>query len=211
MSAIFDFILHLDVHLNALIDSLGVWMYVLLFLVIFCETGLVITPFLPGDSLLFALGAVCALGNLQVLVLIPLLMIAANTGDFVNYFIGNKLGHRIVDHPSKLFNKQSLHRTHAFYEKHGGKTIIFARFIPIVRTFAPFVAGLGTMGFRRFAIFSIGGGAAWVSSFILLGYFFGNQEIVKKNFALVVLAIIVISVLPAIVEFIRHRKQQPQT
>ncbi len=208
---VLDFILHLDVHLTALIASLGVWMYVLLFLVVFCETGLVVTPFLPGDSLLFAIGGICALGSLNIFVIIPLLMIAANSGDLLNYTVGNKMGERLIAHSSRWFNKSSLDRTHAFYEKHGGKTIIFARFIPIVRTFAPFVAGLGKMSFTKFAAYSIGGGALWVCSFTIIGYFFANQEIVKKNFAVVILAIILISVLPAVVEYIRHRRQAPQS
>ncbi len=209
--AIVDFMLHLDVHLAALIASFGVWMYVLLFLVVFCETGLVVTPFLPGDSLLFAIGAICALGSLNVYIVIPMLMLAANCGDLVNYTVGSKLGERLLQRSSRFFNKSSLDRTHAFYEKHGGKTIIFARFIPIVRTFAPFVAGLGKMGFGKFAAYSVGGAAAWVVSFVVLGYYFGNQEIVKKNFALVVLAIIAISVLPAVIEYLRHRRQLRQS
>ncbi len=182
-------------------------MYVLLFLVVFCETGLVVTPFLPGDSLLFAVGSICGLGSLNIWIIIPLLMLAANLGDLLNYYVGNTLGERIVNSPrQRFFNRKALDRTHAFYEKHGGRTIVFARFVPLVRTFAPFVAGLGKMSFRRFISYSIGGGAAWVISFVCLGFYFGNQEVVRKNFMLVILAILVISIMPAVIEFIRHRR-----
>lgn len=209
MTSLLDVLLHLDVHLAGLIASLGPWTYVLLFAIIFCETGLVVTPFLPGDSLLFAIGAVCALGSLDVSVIIPTLMIAANCGDALNYFVGKKLGQRLVSNAKKqIINPSSLARTHAFYEKHGGKTIVFARFVPIVRTFAPFVAGLGTMSFSRFAAYSVFGGAFWVTSFITLGYLFGNQEVVKKNFVIVIGAIILLSILPAVIEVIRQRRNE---
>lgn len=207
MTSILDVLLHLDVHLAGLIASLGPWTYVLLFAIIFCETGLVITPFLPGDSLLFAIGAVCALGSLDVMIITPLLMLAANCGDAVNYFVGQKLGERLLSNTKRrIINPGSLARTHAFYEKHGGKTIVFARFVPIVRTFAPFVAGLGTMRFPRFAAYSVFGGIFWVSSFITLGYLFGNQEVVKKNFVLVIGGIIVLSIAPALIEVLRQRR-----
>ena len=206
MTSLLDVLLHLDVHLAAIIASAGAWTYVLLFLIVFCETGLVVTPFLPGDSLLFAIGAVCALGSLDIAVIIPLLMIAANSGDALNYFVGKTLGQRLINNPKRrILNPDSLARTHAFYEKHGGKTIVFARFVPIVRTFAPFVAGLGTMHFKRFAMYSVFGGAFWVTSFISLGYLFGNQEFVKKNFVLVIGAIIILSILPAVLEYAKMR------
>ena len=202
-----DIFLHLDQHLKTMFDSIGIWMYVLLFLVVLCETGLVVTPFLPGDSLLFAVGSICGLGSLNIWIIIPLLMLAANLGDLLNYYVGNTLGERIVNSPrQRFFNRKALDRTHAFYEKHGGRTIVFARFVPLVRTFAPFVAGLGKMSFRRFISYSIGGGAAWVISFVCLGFYFGNQEVVRKNFMLVILAILVISIMPAVIEFIRHRR-----
>jgi membrane-associated protein len=208
MTGLLDVLLHLDVHLAALIAAYGSLTYVLLFLIIFCETGLVVTPFLPGDSLLFAIGAVCALGSLDIAIVIPSLMVAANCGDAVNYFVGKRLGQRLVSNPKRrIINPSSLARTHAFYEKHGAKTIVFARFVPIVRTFAPFVAGLGTMQFSRFAAYSVFGGAFWVVSFVTLGYLFGNQEVVKKNFVLVIGAIIVLSIAPAVIEVIRQRRQ----
>ena len=206
MSTVLDFFLHLDVHLQLMIASMGVWIYVVLFLVIFCETGLVITPFLPGDSLLFAIGAICGIGGLNIAIIIPLLMLAANTGDAVNYFTGKYLGVKLLkSENSKYLNKKHLERTHKFYEKHGGKTLIFARFVPIVRTFAPFVAGVGQMTFRKFAAFSIVGGFIWVASLVWLGYAFGNSDFVKKNFSLVIGAIILLSVLPVVVEFFKHR------
>lgn len=208
MTGILDVLLHLDVHLAALIAAYGSLTYILLFLIIFCETGLVVTPFLPGDSLLFAIGAVCALGSLDIAIVIPTLMVAANCGDAVNYFVGKRLGQRLVSNSKRrIINPASLSRTHAFYEKYGAKTIVFARFVPIVRTFAPFVAGLGTMRFSRFAAYSVFGGAFWVISFVTLGYMFGNQEVVKKNFVLVIGAIIVLSIAPAVIEVIRQRKE----
>ena len=204
-----DFILHLDQHLRVMIDTMGAWTYLILFLIVFCETGLVVTPFLPGDSLLFTVGALCGLEMLNPIYCTVLLMVAANSGDALNYFVGKKLGARIfTSDNSRWLNKRHLIRTHEFYEKYGGKTIVFARFVPIIRTFAPFVAGIGKMTFARFAAFSVGGGFFWVSSFIALGYWFGNSEIVKKNFTLVILAIIVISVLPAVVEFIKSYRTQ---
>ena len=208
ISAIIDFILHIDVHLAALTLEYGVWTYAILFAIVFAETGLVVTPFLPGDSLLFAAGAICALGSLDVSVMITLLIIAAILGDAVNYSVGKGLGHRLLSHKSKLIKPEYVQRTHEFYEKHGGRTIIFARFIPIIRTFAPFVAGIGEMGYRKFAIYNIVGGIVWVVSFSLLGYFFGQTPIVKKNFTLVILGIIFISILPAVVEFVRTKRSK---
>ena len=204
-----DLVLHIDRHLGDLIAQLGPWMYVLLFLVIFCETGLVVTPFLPGDSLLFAVGAFCALpppNNLSLGWLLVLLTVAAILGDTVNYWFGAKLGPRLFRGDNvRLLNKKHLERTHEFYERYGGKTIILARFIPIIRTFAPFVAGMGKMTYRRFMSYNVMGGMLWVGLFLPLGYFFGNRPIVKKNFGLVIIAIIVLSILPAVIEFWRER------
>jgi membrane-associated protein len=209
-----DFVLHLDVHLNEWADVLGPWLYGVLFLVIFCETGLVVTPFLPGDSLLFAIGALAGMptSTLSLPVLIVLLVVAAVAGDAVNYSMGERIGPRVFHYESsRFFNKQNLIRTHNFYEKYGGKTIIIARFIPIIRTFAPFVAGIGQMGYRRFCLYNVVGGLGWVLIFLLGGYHFGKADIVRKNFTLVILAIIVISVLPAVIEvvlaWLRSRKE----
>jgi membrane-associated protein len=198
---------HLDAHLAEWASSLGGWLYVVLFLVIFCETGLVVTPFLPGDSLLFALGALCAHADfpLHVGVITPLLIVAAVLGDAVNYTAGRKIGPRVfTSETSALLNKKHLARTQAFYDKYGGKTIIIARFIPIIRTFAPFVAGVGHMRYRRFAAFNIIGAVAWVGLFVPAGYVFG--EMVKDKFHIVILAIIAISVMPAVIEFLRERR-----
>lgn len=179
-----------------------------LFAVIFAETGLVVTPFLPGDSLLFAVGSLCALGMLSLEVVIVLLIVAAIAGDAVNYAIGRRFGSVIINHPrwQRWIRREHLDRTHAFYERHGGKTIVLARFVPIVRTFAPFVAGLGEMTYRRFAIFNVSGAVVWVLSFSMLGYLFGNVPAVKENFSLVIVGIIAISMLPAVVEYIRQRR-----
>jgi membrane-associated protein len=185
---------------------MGPWLYALLFLIIFCETGLVVTPFLPGDSLLFAVGALCAMGGLNIGVAIPLLLIAAVLGDAANYFIGMTVGPRVfTSETSKLLNRAHLLRTQAFYDKYGGKTIIIARFIPIIRTFAPFVAGIGKMQYRRFFSFNVVGALAWVVLFVPAGYLFGNLEVVKKSFHLVIFAIIGLSILPAVIEFARER------
>lgn len=208
LQGLIDFILHIDVHLTTITSQYGALSYAILFAIIFAETGLVVTPFLPGDSLLFAAGAICSLGTLDPTVLCALLIIAAILGDGVNYAIGKKFGPRIfASTSSKLFNKAHLDRTHAFYEKHGGKTIILARFMPIIRTFAPFVAGVGEMAYKRFALYNVIGAVVWVASFVLLGVYFGNQPVVKKNFTLVIAAIIVLSILPAIYEVIRSRKE----
>ncbi len=203
-----DFFLHLDRHLAEVITQYGVWTYALLFVIVFLETGLVVTPFLPGDSLLFAAGAFAALGALELWPLFLLLVVAAILGDTVNYAIGHYLGPKVFHfEKSRFFNPDHLRKTHAFYEKYGGKTIIIARFIPIVRTFAPFVAGIGAMNYKRFLAYNVAGGLLWVLVCLFAGYFFGNLPFVKKNFSLVILAIIVISVLPAVVEYLRHRAE----
>jgi len=206
-----DFVLHLDAHLIELVRDYGGWTYAILFLIIFCETGLVVTPILPGDSLLFAVGTIAATGALDPLAVSVLLAIAAVLGDTVNYAAGYWIGPRVFSREdSWLLNKQHLERTHRFYEKYGGKTIIFARFIPIIRTFAPFVAGIGKMSYSRFITYNVVGGIVWIAAFIYAGYFFGNIPIVKDNFSLVILAIIVISVMPAVIEFWRARSA-PET
>ena len=207
-----DLFLHLDKHLNDVIGQYGSWTYLILFLIVFCETGFVVTPILPGDSLLFAAGAFAALGSLNVFWLFVLLSIAAIAGDTVNYWLGHWLGPKVFRRDNVRFlNKKHLDRTHAFYERYGGKTIIIARFIPIVRTFAPFVAGIGRMSYWRFIAYNVVGGVAWVAICVFAGYYFGNLDIVKKNFSLVIIAILLISVLPMLVEYIRHRAGRPQT
>jgi membrane-associated protein len=205
ISYLIDLILHLDAHLAAVIQAYGVWTYAFLFLIIFIETGLVIFPFLPGDSLLFAAGTFAAMGSLNIYVLVILLSAAAILGDTVNYWIGHAIGPKAFSGDIRFLKKEYLDRTHAFYEKHGGKTIILARFIPIIRTFAPFVAGIGAMTYGHFIMYNVVGGVAWVTLFTLLGYFFGSIPIVQENFSLVVLAIIIISVMPGIIEFLRER------
>ncbi|MGD9764177.1 MAG: DedA family protein [Candidatus Binatia bacterium] len=205
-----DIFLHLDSHLNDLSIALGPWLYVVLFLIIFCETGLVVTPFLPGDSLLFAVGALAATDGspLSPGTIVVLLSIAAILGDAVNYAIGYRVGPKVFSsETSRLLNKEHLVRTQRFYEKYGGKTIILARFIPIVRTFAPFVAGIGKMRYAQFAAYNIVGGIVWVTSFTIAGYFFGNVPVVKRNFHIVILAIIIISVMPPIIEYLRARRE----
>ena len=202
-----DFILHMDVHLNEIISNYGVWTYGILFFVIFMETGFVVTPFLPGDSLLFAAGTFAALGSLNPYYLFLLLTAAAILGDTVNYSVGHYIGPRAFSGEIKFLKQEHLDKTQAFYKKHGGKTIILARFIPIIRTFAPFVAGIGTMKYRKFITYNIVGGIAWVATFTFLGYFFGNIEFVKKNFELVIFAIIFISFIPPILEVIKARKE----
>jgi len=202
---IVDFILHLDKHLSTIIQNYGTWTYLLLFLIIFMETGLVVTPFLPGDSLLFAAGTFAALGALNVWVLFFLLSAAAILGDTVNYCIGHYIGPRAFSGNIRFLKKEYLDRTHEFYERHGGKTIILARFIPIIRTFAPFVAGIGAMTYPHFIAYNVIGGVLWVGLFVFGGYFFGNLPVVRQNFTLVILAIIFISVLPGVIEFFRER------
>ncbi len=201
----FDVLLHLDVHLLALVHEYGGWVYGILFVIIFSETGLVVAPFLPGDSLLFIAGALCGMGELHLYWLMPLLMVAAFAGDNSNYWIGRLLGLRIVQRAnSRLIKPEYLEQTRRFYEKHGGKTILFARFLPIIRTFAPFVAGIGLMRYRLFVAFSAAGSVAWISFFALLGYYFGNIPWVKNNLTLMILAIIVISFLPGIRAYMRR-------
>jgi membrane-associated protein len=203
-----DLILHLDTHLLALVHDYGVWVYAILFAIIFAETGLVIAPFLPGDSLLFVTGALCGMGSLELQVLLPLLLLAAFSGDNTNYWIGRLLGLRLLTHASPRFIKpEHLEKTHLFFDKHGGKTIIFARFLPIIRTFAPFVAGIGTMTYRSFVMFSALGSLAWIGSLTLAGYFFGNIPVIKNNLTLMIVGIIFVSFIPAILEFLRHRRQ----
>ncbi len=203
---LFDFILHIDQYLSTWVSTYQMWTYLLLFAIIFCETGLVVTPFLPGDSLLFAAGTIAAMdGNpLNVFVLIIILLIAAFAGDNTNFFIGRLIGKTVYEKNYKLIKKEYLNKTHAFYEKHGGKTLVIARFMPIIRTFAPFVAGVGTMKYLRFISFSIIGNILWVVSFSLAGYFFGNIPSVKHNFTLVILTIITISLLPSVIAIIKH-------
>ncbi len=204
---LFEFVMHIDVHLSEIIQSYGTWTYLILFLIIFCETGLVVTPFLPGDSLLFAVGTFAARGDFGLTWILLILTIAAVVGDTVNYWIGDFVGPKIFSKEHVRFlNKEYLERTHEFYEKYGGKTIIIARFVPIIRTFAPFVAGIGSMTYWHFISYNVIGGVVWVAAFILAGYFFGNIPMVKNNFTLVIFAIIVISVLPGIIEFLRQRK-----
>lgn len=201
-----DFLIHLDKYLPVIIESFGIWAYVIVFLVIFCETGLVVTPVLPGDSLLFALGTLAALGALHIEALLILLCIAAIAGDSVNYAIGHYIGPKVFHFDdSRFFKKKYLIKTHEFYERHGGKTIIIARFMPIIRTFAPFVAGVGAMTYGKFILYNVVGGIAWVCLCLLGGYFFGNLPIVKNNFTLVIVAIVIISVMPG---FIAYARQQ---
>jgi membrane-associated protein len=208
-----DFVLHIDQHLNEIIQQYGAWTYALLFLIIFMETGLVIFPFLPGDSLLFAAGTFAAVGSLNPVYLFFLLWFAAVIGDTVNYWIGNKIGPRAFEQDIRFLKKDYLDKTQAFYDKHGGKTIILARFVPIVRTFAPFVAGVGTMKYSRFLVYNVVGGMLWVGIFVFLGYFFGNIPFVQENFELVIVAIILISIVPMVIEFVRSRarKVSPKT
>lgn len=206
--AIIDFILHIEVHLDYLIQTYHGWTYLILFLIIFCETGVVVLPFLPGDSLLFAIGAFAARGSFDFWTISLSLLAAAIIGDSVNYAIGKYVGPKVFyKDNSKFFNKDHLIKAQKFYEKYGAKTIIIARFIPIVRTFAPFVAGIGEMTYKKFMTYNVVGAILWVFSFIPLGYFFGNLPFIQSNFKLVMVAIIVISVLPAIFEFIRERKR----
>ncbi len=203
-----DLVVHLDAHLSELIRTCGLWTYLILFAVIFCETGLVVTPFLPGDSLLFAAGSFAALGDLKLMWLFTILAVAAVLGDTVNYWIGRRVGPKIFQREkSRFFKKEYLDRTHTFYEKHGVKTIIIARFVPIIRTFAPFVAGIGRMSYGKFLSYNVIGGVGWVAIFVFGGYLFGNIPLVRKNFSIVIIAIVLISMLPGLIEFLRHRKQ----
>ena len=205
ISTAIDFFLHIDVHLNEIILQYGTLTYVILFFIIFAETGFVFTPFLPGDSLLFAAGTFAARGSFDVYLLAVLLIVAAIAGDNINYWVGRKLGIKLFERFNKLLKREYLEKTQKFYEKHGGKTIILARFFPIIRTFSPFVAGLGKMEYSRFVLNDVAGGIIWISIFVFGGYFFGNIPIVQKNFSLVIVVIVVISVIPAISEFVRHK------
>ncbi len=209
LAGLLDIVLHLDAHLLALVQEYGVWVYAILFFIIFAETGLVVAPFLPGDSLLFVIGALCGMGSLDIQIAVPLLVLAAFMGDNTNYWIGRLLGLRLLNRASPRFIKhEHLEKTRAFYEKHGGKTVIFARFLPILRTFAPFVAGVGTMNYRLYVMFSILGGVAWIGSLILAGYFFGNIPVIKDNLTLMILVIVVVSFIPALLEYLKHLRNK---
>lgn len=212
IKSIIDFILHIDHHLVEIVSDYKTWTYLILFLIIFAETGLVVTPFLPGDSLLFAAGAIIAKPDtgLNIFFMFLLLCVAAILGDLVNYHVGNYIGPRAFSGKYKLLKVEYLNKTQAFYNKHGGKTIIYARFIPIIRTFAPFVAGVGTMSYGKFASFNVIGGITWVGSFLFLGYFFGGIPVIKNNFTYVIFGIIFVSILPPIIEVIRSRTKSQQ-
>ncbi len=201
-----DMILHLDQHLKLLVENYGAWIYLILFLIVFCETGLVVTPFLPGDSLLFVTGAVAAVGGMDIHLVVALLIVAAILGDSVNYSVGHYIGPRVFrQESSRWLNRKHLDRAHEFYERHGGKTIIIARFVPIIRTYAPFVAGIAAMTYRHFVVYNVSGAVLWVASLCYGGYFFGNIPLIKQNLTLVILVIIGLSLLPLILEFLRHR------
>lgn len=205
-SALIDFILHIDQHLQFIVAQYGIWIYAILFLLIFCETGLVVTPFLPGDSLLFAAGSIAAVGEMNVHLMVALLLIAAIVGDAVNFALGKYFGQRLFANPqSKIFKQIYLQKTQEFYQKHGGKTIIIARFMPIVRTFAPFVAGMGHMHYGHFIRYNCIGAVIWVVLFSYAGYFFGNLPLIKQNLSLALIIIIAISLLPAVIEILRHK------
>lgn len=211
MPDLIDLFLNLDKHLNTVIQSFGTWTYFILFLIIFCETGLVVTPILPGDSLLFASGALAASSSLEVGWLFVLLSIAAVAGDTANYWIGYFVGPKVFHGKNVRFLKREyLERTHTFYEKYGGETIIIARFIPIIRTFAPFVAGIGSMTYWRFISYNILGGIAWIAIFVFGGYYFGNLPVVRDNFSLVIVAIVIISVMPGVIKFMQERTRKGQ-
>ena len=204
-----DFILHIGDHLQELVKNYGNWIYAILFAIVFCETGLVVLPFLPGDSMLFAAGTIAAVGDMNIFVLIGLLIVAAILGDFVNFEIGKHFGQKLFSNPnSKIFKQSYLQKTHDYYERYGGRTIIIARFIPIVRTFAPFVGGMGNMNYAQFARYNIVGAVLWVVSFTTLGYFFGQLPFVKEHFSCIMIAIIVFSVVPMVIEIIRHRNDK---
>lgn len=205
---ILNFILHIDEYLKIIIDALGSLTYVILFLIVFAETGFVVTPFLPGDSLLFAVGTLARTGLLNIWATYLVLLVAAILGDTVNYWIGNKIGPRVfAKENSRVFKKEYLEKTREFYEKHGGKTIILARFVPIVRTFAPFVAGVGKMHYRTFLFYNIFGGFIWVTSLVFAGYFFGGLPIVKDNFEIAVIGIVIFSLVPMLIEYINHKRK----
>jgi membrane-associated protein len=209
LRSVIDLFLHLDQHLSRVIADYGVWTHLILFVIVFAETGLVVTPFLPGDSLLFAAGTFAALGSLDLWLVVVLLIAAAILGDTVNYWVGAWVGPRAFSGNVKFLRKDYLDRTHAFYERHGGKTVILARFVPIIRTFAPFVAGVGAMSYPKFITYNVVGAVLWVGLFVPAGYFFGNIPAVRKNFTLVIFAIIALSVLPIALEAIRARRSRP--
>jgi len=207
LAAFIDIVLHLDKHLAVLVQQYGVWIYAILFAIIFSETGFVVTPFLPGDSLLFVAGALAALGGMDIGLLIAVLVAAAVLGNMLNYQIGRYLGPKVFNwESSRLFNKVALEKTHAYYEKHGGKTLVISRFLPLFRTFAPFVAGIGAMSYSRFTFFNLIGGISWVGSLTLAGYFFGNLPWVQQNLTAVILGIIVVSLIPVFIGWLQHRK-----
>jgi membrane-associated protein len=208
LAGFIDIVLHLDVHLQRLVADYGTWIYLILFLIIFCETGLVVTPFLPGDSLLFVAGAVAAGGGMDVHKLFAILAAASFMGDNTNYWIGRYAGPRIFRRKgSLLFNPAHLERTSRFYDKYGGKTVLIARFVPIVRTFAPFVAGIGSMAYPRFVAYSFAGAILWIGSLAYAGYFFGNLPIVRDNLSIVIIGIVILSIMPGVIEFLRSRRR----
>ena len=208
LAAFIDIVLHLDMYLVVLVQQYGVWIYAILFAIIFSETGFVVTPFLPGDSLLFVAGAVAAVGGMNIAILLALLVVAAASGNMLNYHIGRYIGPRVFKWENSLFfNTAALQKTEAFYEKHGGKTLVISRFLPLFRTFAPFVAGVGKMDYLRFCLFNLIGAGLWVISLLLAGYFFGNLPWVKQNLSFVIVGIVVVSLLPAFVGWLRHRKE----
>lgn len=207
LAAFIDIVLHLDKHLAVLVQQYGTWIYAILFVIIFSETGFVVTPFLPGDSLLFVAGALAALGGMNIGVLLAVLIAAAALGNMLNYQIGRFLGPKVFQwQGSRFFNRSALDKTHAFYDKHGGKTLVISRFLPLFRTFAPFVAGIGAMSYPRFTLFNLIGAVSWVGSLTLAGYFFGNLPWVQKNLSVVILAIIAISLIPVVIGWWQHRK-----
>jgi membrane-associated protein len=210
IKTLIDFVLHIDQHLVEIVNDYQTWTYLILFLIIFAETGLVVTPFLPGDSLLFAAGAIIAKPEtmLNIMLMWTLLIVAAILGDLVNYHVGKFIGPKAFSGRYKLLKIEYLNKTQQFYDKYGGKTIIYARFIPIIRTFAPFVAGIGTMRYGRFAIYNLSGGITWVTSFLFIGYFFGGIPVIKDNFTYVIFAIIFVSILPPFIEVIRERRKK---
>lgn len=212
LKKLLDIVLHLNTHLDGLVAEYGAWVYAILFVIVFCETGLVVTPFLPGDSLLFAVGAIAAGGKLDLWLAMGLVLVAAILGDTVNYSIGKFAGHKLIQRFPRLIKQKHIDKTHEFFERYGGKTIIIARFVPIVRTFAPFVAGIGAMTYSRFMMFNVVGALLWVGLITPAGYFFASHPIVKENFSLVILGIIFVSILPAVIEFIREwRKLRAQS
>ncbi|MEF3696001.1 DedA family protein [Desulfolutivibrio sp.] len=206
LATLFDFVLHVDRHLAEIVGQYGVWTYMILFCIIFLETGFVVTPFLPGDSLLFAAGALAGAQIMDPWLLNGLLVVAAISGDNTNYWIGRLVGPAVFERESRFINRKYLEKAHGFYDRHGGKTVVIARFLPIIRTFAPFVAGIARMDYRHFLACSIAGGVLWITLFTWAGYFFGNMPFVRKNFSVVILAIIVISILPGVIEFVRARR-----